>query len=308
MTPPDADRLGPVLDNPRAERVRAVRRLGRRVARERTGRFVAEGPQAVREAVLAHQRSADVVLALYVTPDAADRHADELHLARAAGLRPVPVTAEVLAAMTDTVTPQGLVAVCATVDRPLADVLDDLGARGGPLLVAVLAHVRDPGNAGTVLRAADAAGADAVLLTEASVDVHNPKCVRSTAGSLFHLPVVQGTPVEEAVAALRARGLVVLAADGAGDHDLDDLLDEVGPGALASPSQAAPLLARPTAWLLGNEAWGLPAEHRALADAVVRVPLHGRAESLNLATAATVCLYASARAHRQLRRAHAGSR
>ena len=303
MTPPDADRLGPVLDNPRAERVKAVRRLGRRVARERTGRFVAEGPQAVREAVLAHGRSGDVVAALYVTPEAADRYADELELARAAGLRPVPVTGQVLAAMTDTVTPQGLVAVCATVDRPLDDVLDDLAARGGPQLVAVLAHVRDPGNAGTVLRAADAAGADAVLLTEASVDVHNPKCVRSTAGSLFHLPVVQGVPVADAVAALRARGLVVLAADGAGDHDLDDLLDDVQPGA-----DGAPLLARPTAWLLGNEAWGLPEEHRALADAVVRVPLYGRAESLNLATAATVCLYASARAHRRPRHDGAGTR
>jgi TrmH family RNA methyltransferase len=328
MTRSDADRLGPVLDNPRAERVKAVRRLGRRVARERTGRFVAEGPQAVREAVVAHARSGEVVLALYVTPDAADRYAEELDLARAAGLRPVPVTGEVLAAMTDTVTPQGLVAVCATVDRSLDAVLDDLAADGGPLLVAVLAHVRDPGNAGTVLRAADAAGADAVLLTEASVDVHNPKCVRSTAGSLFHLPVVQGLPVADAVAALRARGLTVLAADGAGDHDLDDLLDDLDraepwsrqpggahpggaqPGA-AQPGGApdgSPLLARPTAWLLGNEAWGLPAEHRALADAVVRVPLHGRAESLNLATAATVCLYASARAHRRGRRADGATR
>jgi TrmH family RNA methyltransferase len=308
MTRSDADRLGPVLDNPRAERVKAVRRLGRRVARERTGRFVAEGPQAVREAVVAHARSGDVVLALYVTPEAADRYAEELERARAAGLRPVPVTGEVLGAMTDTVTPQGLVAVCATVDRPLEPVLDDLAADGGPLLVAVLAHVRDPGNAGTVLRAADAAGADAVLLTEASVDVHNPKCVRSTAGSLFHLPVVQGVPVADAVAALRARGLAVLAADGAGDVDLDDLLDDLERAEPGAGPDGFPLLARPTAWLLGNEAWGLPAEHRALADAVVRVPLHGRAESLNLATAATVCLYASARAHRRGRRVVGGTR
>jgi RNA methyltransferase, TrmH family len=310
-TSPDADRLGPVLDNPRSERVKGVRRLGRRVVRERTGRFVAEGPQAVREALIAHQRSGDVVTALYVTPDAAQRYADEVELARAGGVRPVPVTAEVLAAMTDTVTPQGLVAVCATVDRPLEDVLDELSSAGGPLLVAVLAHVRDPGNAGTVLRAADAAGADAVVLTEASVDVHNPKCVRSTAGSLFHLPVVQGLPLVDALAALRRRGLVVLAADGAGEQNLDDLLDEVDPRHDADDPRASddgPVLARPTAWLLGNEAWGLPEEHRALADAVVRVPLYGRAESLNLATAATVCFYASARAHRRHRRARAGSR
>ena len=145
-----------------------------------------------------------------------------------------------------------------------------------------------------------------MLLTEASVDVHNPKCVRSTAGSLFHLPVVQGPPLAEAVAGLRERGLVVLAADGAGEHDLDDLLDDVE--AARTLGTDPPLLARPTAWLLGNEAWGLSEEHRALADAVVRVPLHGRAESLNLATAATVCLYASARAHRRGRRVVPGSR
>ena len=310
MTPPDAHRLGPVLDNPRAERVKAVRRLGRRVVRERTGRFVAEGPQAVREALVAHRRTGEAVTALYVTQGAARRYAEELDLARSAGLRPLPVTDEVLAAMTDTVTPQGLVAVCATVDRPLAEVLGELAADGGPRLVALLAHVRDPGNAGTVLRAADAAGADAVVLTDASVDVHNPKCVRSTAGSLFHLPVVQGVPLPDAVAALHEHGLVVLAADGAGDHDLDDLLDDVDQARTGAPGHpdGGPLLARPTAWLLGNEAWGLPPDHRELADAVVRVPLHGRAESLNLATAATVCLYASARAHRLGRRGCAGNR
>jgi RNA methyltransferase, TrmH family len=155
--------------------------------------------------------------------------------------------------------------------------------------VAVLAHVRDPGNAGTVVRAADAAGAAAVVLTDASVDVHNPKVVRSTAGSLFHLPVCQGPTLEQVVGSLRRRGLTVLAADGAGDLDLDDLLDD-------AERDAQALLRRPTAWVFGNEAWGLDDEGRALADAVVRVPLRGGAESLNLAMAATVCLYGSARA------------
>ena len=135
------------------------------------------------------------------------------------------------------------------------------------------------------------------MLTEASVDVHNPKCVRSTAGSIFHLPVVQGVDLAATVTALRAAGLVVLAADGDGDHDLDDLLDAVEAGPAGADGEP-PLLARPTAWLFGNEAWGLQESYRALADAVVRVPIHGRAESLNLATAATVCLYASARAQR----------
>jgi TrmH family RNA methyltransferase len=163
-------------------------------------------------------------------------------------------------------------------------------AAGAPRLVAVLAHVRDPGNAGTVLRAADAAGAGGVVLTDASVDVFNPKCVRASAGSLFHLPVATGVPLDPTVEALRAAGLVVLAADVAGTVDLDDLQD------LAARGEGP--LAGPVAWVFGNEAWGLPDDALGAADAVVRVPVYGRAESLNLATAATVCLYAAARAHR----------
>ncbi len=284
------ERPGPaVLANPRSDRVTAVRRLSGRSARLREGRFAVEGPQAVREAV-----AGAGVLALYATADAAERHAAIVDTARARGVLPVPVTSEVMAAMTQTVTPQGLLAVCRLVGVPLAAVV-----AGRPRLVAVLAHVRDPGNAGTVIRAADAAGADAVVVTDASVDVHNPKCVRSTAGSLFHLPIVTGVPLAEAVAALKAAGLTVYAADGAGDVDLDDLLDaaeDARPGGVRADA-----LTGPVAWVFGNEAWGLPDADRELADAVVRVPVHGRAESLNLATAATVCLYAAARAHRASR-------
>lgn len=272
-----------LLSNPRSERVRTVARLSGRPARRRAGLFLAEGPQAVREAV-----PAGAVRDLYLTPDAAQRHPEIVAAARDRGVAVRPCTDEVLAAMADTVTPQGLVAVCTPVDRPLGEVLDR-----GPRLVAVLAQVRDPGNAGTVLRAADAAGADAVVLTDASVDPYNPKCVRSTAGSLFHLDVVTGPTLAGTVTGLRAAGLAVLAADGAGEHDLDDLQDaaERGEGPLTGP----------VAWVLGNEAWGLPEADRALADLVVRVPVHGRAESLNLATAATVCLYATARSQRRPR-------
>jgi RNA methyltransferase, TrmH family len=263
----------PELTSPRSPRITAARKLARRSARTKERRFVAEGPQAVREAA-AH------LVEVYATPEAAERHPDVLEAARAAGAAVWSATEDVLAAVCDTVTPQGIAAVCRFLDAPLADVL---AAR--PRRVAVLASVRDPGNAGTVLRCADAAGADAVVLTDASVDVYNPKAVRASAGSLFHLPVVTGVPVAEAVAGLRAAGLRVLAADGAGECDLDAELD-------------AGTLAAPTAWLFGNEAWGLPPEVRALADAAVRVPIHGRAESLNLATAAAVCLYATARAQR----------
>jgi RNA methyltransferase, TrmH family len=274
------------LSNPRAERVRAVRRLSGRSARQRDGRFAVEGPQAVREAVAAHHRlpagDAGLLLELYCTPAAAARHSAILVDAADVGVTARLVSTEVLAAMADTVTPQGLVAVCRLVDVPL-DRLPPLR----PRLVAVLAAVRDPGNAGTVIRAADAAGADAVILTDASVDVHNPKCVRSTAGSIFHLPVVVGVPLADAVTMLRAAGLAVYAAAGTGATDLDRLLDDPAapPGAVA--------------WVFGNEAWGLPEADQARADAVVRVPIHGRAESLNLAMAATVCLYATARAQRR---------
>lgn len=212
-------------------------------------------------------------------------------LERAAGLYLHVGTPEVLEAMSPDA--QGVLAVVRGEAPTLADALAarDPERAGRPLLVAVLAAVRDPGNAGTVIRAADAAGADLVVLAGESVDVHNPKVVRSTAGSLFHLPVVAGIPLDAALAELRAAGCLVLAADGAGALDLDDLLDDAGSG-------TAPDLAGPTVWVFGNEAWGLPEEHRALADAVVRVPIRGRAESLNLATAATVCLYASSRAQR----------
>ncbi|NAZ81060.1 RNA methyltransferase [Kineococcus sp. R8] len=273
-----------------------MRALSGRSARQRSGRFVAEGPQPVREAVAAHVAAVAagrpaVVLDLYTTDDAAGRHADLLLAAHGSGARVTTVADDVLAAMTDTVTPQGLLAVCPVRTATLADV-----AASAPRLVAVLDHVADPGNAGTVLRAADAAGADAVVLTAGSVDPFNPKCVRSTAGSLFHLPVVVGEPLAAVVAALRATGSAVLAADGTAPLDLDDLADAAAAGVLPA---GVPDLRAPTAWVFGNEAAGLDEAARAGADAVVRVPLHGRAESLNLATAAVVCLYASARAQRR---------
>ncbi|RKN12740.1 TrmH family RNA methyltransferase [Streptomyces radicis] len=274
--------MGPAAEliSPRASRVAAAKRLLRRAARGRERRFLAEGPQAVREAVAHGDGGVSTLVELFATPEAAERHPGIVAAARSAGARVHLAAPAVIADLSGTVTPQGLVGVCRFVDRPLAEI-----TAAAPRLVAVLAHVRDPGNAGTVLRCADAAGADAVVLTDASVDLYNPKAVRASAGSVFHLPVAVGVPVDEAVAALSGAGARVVAADGGGERDLDAELD-------------AGAMGRPTAWIFGNEAWGLPVETRALADAVVRVPLHGRAESLNLATAAAVCLYASARAQR----------
>jgi len=174
--------------------------------------------------------------------------------------------------LSDSVNPAGVVALCRFVDVPVSEAL--AGAR----LVAICADVRDPGNAGTVIRCADAAGADAVVLAGSSVDLYNPKTIRASVGSAFHLPVAVEPSAEAAVLAARQAGLTILAADGAGEVGLYDAD-----------------LAGPTAWLFGNEAWGLPQELAQLADQRVAIPIHGRAESLNLSTAAALCLYESAR-------------
>lgn len=261
---------------PRTPRIVAARRLQRRRDRDAAGRFLAEGPQAVREALA----RAGTVTELFGTPAALDRYPDLAAQAAHADVPVSEVTDEGLAALAETVAPQGLVAVCRHLDVPLETALAH-----GPRLVAVLAEIRDPGNAGTVLRTADAAGAGAVIFAGDAVDPYNGKCVRASAGSLFHVDLVRAADPAAAIDALRAAGLTVLATTGYGDSDLDDLIDY---GRLAAP----------TAWLFGSEAHGLPEELTAAADARVRVPLHGRAESLNLAAAAAVCLYASARALR----------
>jgi len=259
---------------PRTGRVKAARRLATRRFREKERAFLAEGPQAVREALEAGRSQPALVHDVYATAAATERYPE---LAEVAGERWHVVDDEVVAAISETVSPQGMVAVCDYLDVALEAAL----ARG-PRLVAVCADVRDPGNAGTVIRCADAAGADAVVLLGDSVDPYNPKAVRASVGSLFHVDVVVERDTAGAVAALRRAGLRVLAADGDADVDLP-------------AAERDGLLDGPTAWLFGNEAWGLPAETRALADTVVSVPIYGRAESLNLATAAAVCLYASAR-------------
>jgi RNA methyltransferase, TrmH family len=242
--------------------------------REREALFLAEGPQAVSE-VVAHRP--DAVRDLYfeapmVGGPAGDRLSAMLEMARQGGLSVREVSHEVLVAMSDVLAPQGVLAVCRPIDVPLEAVLS---AR--PQFLVILTNVRDPGNAGTVIRGADAAGAGAVLLSDSSVDIYNPKVVRSTVGSLFHLPIVTGVPVGILLEQVRAAGLALLAADGSGETLLGDVD-----------------LSGPHAWVMGNEAWGLDPEVTAACDAAVRVPIYGKAESLNLAMAATLCLYQSA--------------
>ncbi|MFJ2509037.1 TrmH family RNA methyltransferase [Arthrobacter citreus] len=294
----DAGRsAAPLMSNPRADRVKEAAKLAGRSARLKTGRFLAEGPQAVREALIAHRAALaegrpGVVVEAYATQACLDRLPELAELADQATLR--LATDEVLAAMADTVSPQGIVAVCRIQSPSLEEVL---AAR--PKLLAVMCEVRDPGNAGTILRAADSAGADAVILTASSVDIHNPKAVRSTVGSLFHLPVVSGVDFAELSSRLHEGGITILAADGYGSQDLDALQDSSALRRLAPAADAAdagPRLEDPSAWLFGNEAQGLAEDELAAADYRVAVPVYGQAESLNVGTAATVCLYASARA------------
>ena len=313
-----------ILDNPDSARVARVAGLARRHTRDKYERFLVEGPRGVGEAV---RHAAAHVHDIYLTPEAADRHADILARARAAGLYTHTVTPRVMAAMSADA--QGVLAVVATTalaagprpqedgagagatgaeaaeqpDTESADSAERPGARSadaeaagaesageglaerlaGARLVAVLAEAQDPGNAGTIIRTADAAGADAVVLVRGSVDATNPKVVRSTAGSLFHLPVLRGAGLGDVLEALDDAGLAILAADGSGPVNLFD---------------ADELLARPCAWLFGNEARGLAPEALERAEAVVSVPVLGAAESLNVAAAAAVCLYASVRAQR----------
>ncbi len=257
----------------RSGRVKHARRLASRAFRATEHEFLAEGPQAVREALA----DAGVVVEVFASVEATDRHPDLMALAGAADVEWHVVTDDVVAEVADAVTPQGLVARCRSLVLSLAELPADA------TFVVVCADIRDPGNAGAVVRCADAAGADVVILAGDSVDPLNPKAVRASAGSLFHLPIVVHREVADVITELRSRGLQVFAADASGELDIfDSRVDPVSP----------------TAWMFGNEAWGLPEDVRALADAVVAVPIFGRAESLNLATAAAVCLYATAWARR----------
>ena len=247
------------MTNVRAEKVREVARLATRTGRARSGEFLAEGPQAVREALRLHLENAqhgraEVIRAVYATEDCLDRHPElEVMSNQADGVHTRLVSQEVLAAMADTVTPQGIVAVC--------------------------------------------------IIPETSLqDIYNPKAVRSTVGSIFHLPIITNADFGATMAAFKGQGSTILAADGYGAADLDALQDASAArraGGTEQVPEGQPVLEEPTVWVFGNEGRGLDETELAGADHRVAVPLYGIAESLNVGTAATMCLYASARAQRR---------
>jgi TrmH family RNA methyltransferase len=244
----------------------AAAKLHRHVGRTRAARFLAEGPNLV-EAALRRGLVGEV----FATEDALHKFGAMLEGA------PVSLVTEKAAkALSDTVTPVGLVAVCTLPETSLSDVL-----AAGPRLVLVAVAVSEPGNAGTLIRLADAMGADAVVLAGHGVDPYNGKCLRASAGSIFSLPVLEVADTEGLIAALQGIGVRVLATTLDGETSLD------GPELD---------LAKPTAWLFGPEAHGLSSDVAALADVRVNIPMRGGAESLNVAGAAAICMYQSARA------------
>lgn len=263
-----------MLSDPRSAEVKELLRLKRKDARSESGLFLLEGPQALKEA-LARLRLLNEV---YATAAAWQRFPELLGQLTAAEVRVTECSEAVMERLADTETPQGIVAVCRQFHTPL----DKLLARPGRL-ICVLDQVRDPGNAGTVLRAADAAGADAVIFTTESVELYNSKLVRATTGSIFHLPIAIEQHPDELFPALSKAGYALLATSADGTEITPD----------------NPLLAEPTAWIFGNEANGLSPETLRRADELIALPIFGEAESLNLATAASVCLYLSAFAQRQ---------
>ncbi|RVW00487.1 TrmH family RNA methyltransferase [Rhodococcus spongiicola] len=254
----------------RTPRVVSAGKLLRGAERRKAGRFLAEGENSVLEAL-----ASATVHEVFYTESAGGRYQELIGTARRAGIAASLVTERAIRSMSDTVTPPGVVAVCDLLDVPLERALSS-----GVRLLAVPVAIAEPGNAGTVIRVADAVGADAAILAGDSVDPHNGKCVRSSAGSLFHLPIVRERDTDAVLDALTGSGIQIFATAADGEVSLDEADD---------------LLAAPTAWLFGNEAHGLDAAVAARADHRVRIPIRGRAESFNLATAASICLYASAR-------------
>ncbi len=258
-----------VLTNVRAPKVARARRLLKRGFRESDGAFLAEGPQACREGALAGK-----VTQLFLTQEALDRYPEIVATVENSGAEITLCNSTVIEQFSSTVTPQGMTAVVRMWDQN-PDAIFHASAK----LVVALTAVRDPGNAGSVIRVADAAGADGVIMSSDSVDLFNPKVVRSSVGSLFHLPIAIGQNLAETISTARSNGMQVLAAD-TGGVSLYGGVD----------------LAKPTLWIFGNEAWGIPKEILELVDHVVSIPIYGQAESLNLATASALCLYASATA------------
>jgi RNA methyltransferase, TrmH family len=251
--------------------IKRLRRLSRRrSARSAACAFVIDGPTLVRDALDAGVPLDEVVAE-------AGCPADLLARAAEAGATVRSVDDGVLARVTDTVTPQPVAAIAR-----FADVLPGTAAAAAGPLALVLVGVRDPGNAGTLLRSAEAAGAGAALFCDGSVDPYGPKCVRASAGSVFRVAVTRSGDAGEALDCLASAGLGTLATVARGARSYDEVD-----------------LAEPVALVLGNEAHGVPGDVAARVERAVTIPMVGRTESLNVGMAGTILCFESLRQRRQ---------
>jgi RNA methyltransferase, TrmH family len=218
-------------------------------------------------------KSTATVDEVFATPEAVTPEVRAL--VDTSGISLVLVSEAVLGSLCDTSTPQGMAAVV----RMGLGAVDEVPADAS--LVLVLAEVRDPGNAGTLVRSALAVGASSVVFTRGSVDPWHPKTVRAAAGTLFHIPVIRAHGLEEAASELRAAGFVLIGADASSRRPLDSVD-----------------LTRRIAFVVGNEAWGLPSDMRHLLDEDIGIPMPGPVESLNVGIAGSILLFETVRQRR----------
>ncbi|MCD4549877.1 RNA methyltransferase [Schaalia sp. lx-260] len=267
----------PLMANPHADRVKKIAGLVGRSARSRAQLLLIEGPQAVRELVTFRPAT---VRDIYITDEVAERD-PELFSRLCQATRWVhPVTPEVAHTMSRDA--QGILAT-ATPDCIESELPDNIRI-GGTLVI--IAQGRDPGNVGTIIRTSDAMGAQAVLTVRGTVDIASPKVIRASAGSLFHLPVVSFPSFHDAVITAKQRGARILGTSGSAvARDLTDLMCE--------GIRGTGLLTHAHAWVMGNEAQGMSYAEMEACDELVRITMSGHAESMNVATAAAMCLYAS---------------
>jgi len=253
----------------KVQRLRSL--VGRRRARQAERAFVVEGAKVVGEAFDA----AAGVESLFFDPAASGpAEAAVVERARRAGCEVSELATGVLERVAGTVTPQPLLAIVSQLDRAL----EELPRHG---LIVLCADVRDPGNLGTILRSAEAAAAGGVICTDGTVDPYNLKCVRASAGALFHVPLVVGGNTVQVLDQLATWGL-----------------RRLGTSAVKGDPLWSTDLTAPLVLVLGNEATGLPQDVEAAIDAHVTIPIAGRTESLNVGMAATVLVYEAARQRR----------
>jgi len=262
-----------VIESPKNERIRQYRRLRKRNFRYREGKFLVEGQQCVAEALLS-KYIPECVICSSKGIEAMSAYADVM---REMSIPCYTASDEVIDSLSATVTPQGIIAVAPLVHVDLDGMLGN-----GPETILIANRVRDPGNLGNMVRIADAAGVGGMVVCAESADPYNAKAVRSTAGSLFHIPLSVGENIGTVIEALKKHGYAVFGADA---HSGTGMWDVEWPEKVAV--------------IMGNEAWGIPHEEESLVDDLVRVPLIGHAESLNVSAAAAVLLYEIARSRRK---------